>query len=395
MKSSLRLQILVISLIRIVFNTLHRMVYPYLGEFGQGFGVGLEELSKAFALRSIAGGLSPLLAFVADSRGRRAGMLIGLALIALATGVLAIWPVFPVFVLAMVLATVGYYIFVPSMQAYLGDQVPYRQRGRVLAVTEFGWSLSFILGVPLVGFLMARYGWASSFPVLAILAFLSLVVLGRLIPAEAPARVKSSRILANLRILVASPVVWAGLVFSMLMTTANESVNLVFGLWLDDAFGLRVTGLGTVAVGIGLAEFGGEALVSGLVDRLGKLASMAVGLGLNSLAAVAMIWLGNSQGWAIAMLVLFYLTFEFSLVSSLPVMTELLPAARASLMAVNLAMFAVGRAVGASLGGFLYTLRIESLPAISANAAAAVVINLAALLALALLRRWWGPETGR
>jgi MFS transporter, DHA1 family, inner membrane transport protein len=395
MKPGLRLQILVFSLIRIVYNTMHRMVYPYLGQFGQGLGVGLPELSQAFALRSLVGSFSPFLAFLADSRGRRFGMLLGLALIALASVALAVLPVFSIFILGLVLSTVGYFIFVPSMQAYLGDEVPYRQRGLVLAVTEFGWSLSFILGVPVVGFLIAQYGWSSPFPVLALLAVLSLVSLARLLPASAQMAVASSGILNQLRSILISPAAWAGLMLSVMMTTANESVNLVFGLWLNDAFGLQVTTLGLMAIGIGLAEFGGEALVGGLVDRLGKMPSIAAGLGLNGLAALALIFTGGNQSGAIAALVVFYMTFEFTLVSSLPLMTEILPGARASLMAVNIAMFSLGRAIGAGLGGWLYTLSPDHIPAISANAAAAVGFNLVALLALGLLRRWWGPETGR
>ena len=393
MKPGLRLQILVISMIRIVYNTMHRMVYPYLGEFGRGLGVGLPELSKALALRSVAGGLSPFLAFLADSRGRKIGMLTGLTLIAFGAGAIAGRPVFVVFVLGLVVATVGYHIFVPSMQAYLGDEVPYRQRGLVLAVTEFGWSLSFILGVPLMGYMILRFGWASLFPLLAVLAFISLVVLARLLPEDSTVRENlAGGIQRSLRTILASPAAWAGLGLSISMTSANEVVNLVFGLWLNDSFGLQVTALGAVAIGIGLAEFGGEILVGVLVDRLGKVTSIATGLVLNCLVALGMIWVGKNQYAAIATLVLFYLTFEFTLVSSLPLMTELLPSARASFMAVNIAMFALGRAIGAGLGGWLYVLAPQGLSNVAPNAAVAICFNLTALLALFFLQQSWVPD---
>jgi len=371
------------------------MVYPYLGVFAHGLGVGLPELSRAFALRSVAGGLSPFLAFIADSRGRRVGMLFGLGLIAVAAGILAFKPIYIIFVSCLILATVGYHIFVPSMQAYLGDEVPYRRRGLVLAITELGWSISFILGVPLVGFMIAHFGWASPFPLLALLAFLSLVFLVRLLPADPVTAENYGGIRSSLIAILTSPVALAGLAVSIAITSANEVVNLVFGLWLNDSFGLQVTALGAVSIGIGLAELGGEILVGGFVDRLGKLSSISGGLGLNCLAALGVIFLGKNQFGAIASLIVFYLTFEFTLVSSLPLMTELLPKARASLMAVNIAMFAMGRAVGAGLGGWLYTLSPQNLPPVSSNAMAAIIFNMFALLALYFLRRWWNPQAAQ
>jgi predicted MFS family arabinose efflux permease len=179
------------------------------------------------------------------------------------------------------------------------------------------------------------------------------------------------------------------------MTAGNEIVTLVFGLWMEQDFGLQITALGLVAVAIGLAELCAELLVGTWVDRLGKVRATALGLGLNALAAGSFLFVGHSSIGAVVVLLLFFLTFEFSLVSSLPMMTELIPAARASMMAVNNAMFALGRALGAALGGGLYALDISPLPSIAPNVLAAVMFNLLGLAALALLHRWWTGSPGK
>ena len=70
-------------------------------------------------------------------------------------------------------------------------------------------------------------------------------------------------------------------------TIANEVVNLVFGVWMESSFGFKLTALGLVAVAIGLAEFCGELLVGGVVDRLGKVRAVALGL----LANCVRLWL--------------------------------------------------------------------------------------------------------
>jgi predicted MFS family arabinose efflux permease len=80
-------------------------------------------------------------------------------------------------------------------------------------------------------------------------------------------------------------------------------------------------------------------------------------------------------------LFVFYLSFEFTIVSALPLMSEALPALRATVMASTVASFSIGRAIGAGIGPLLFTR--WSFPA---NAAAAVLFNLSALLLLSRLK---------
>jgi predicted MFS family arabinose efflux permease len=63
------------------------------------------------------------------------------------------------------------------------------------------------------------------------------------------------------------------------------------------------------------------------------------------------------QGLAIALggVVLFVLTFEFAIVSLIPLATEVAPQARASLLSLNLLAFSLGRMAGAATGGWLWT----------------------------------------
>ena len=41
------------------------------------------------------------------------------------------------------------------MQAYVGDAVPYERRGRVMSLLEISWSLSWFVGIPIAGFVIA------------------------------------------------------------------------------------------------------------------------------------------------------------------------------------------------------------------------------------------------
>jgi predicted MFS family arabinose efflux permease len=77
---------------------------------------------------------------------------------------------------------------------------------------------------------------------------------------------------------------------------------------------------------------------------------------------------------------LFYITFEYVLVSHIPLMTEVMPSARATLLSFNVTGHSLGRMIGALVATFIYQ-RFGFLPV----ALTAILFNLFALLALAEL----------
>ena len=361
---------------RIITSIGYRMIYPFLSAFSRGIGVDLPAMSLAITARSLVSTLGPLLSTFTDRSGRKRGMLVGLAIFSLSLFIVVLWPVYPAFFAALVLSTLGAYVFAPSMQAYVGDRVPYEKRGRVIGLTELSWSFSFIAGIPLVGFLIARTGWVSPFILLGGLGLLALGLIAWRLPGDAPATAPTHSLRQNFRQILTHPAVQAVLVMSMLIATANESVNLVFGLWMEDSFGLQLAALGAASVVIGLSELGGEGASSAFVDRIGKERAVTAGLVLNALAAVLMTLLGRSTTGALVGLFLFYLTYEFTIVSSLSLVSAVYPQGRGTLMALNLVALALGRALGAVLSTQLY------LVSMTACTIAAAGINLLAVLAL-------------
>jgi len=344
----------VIVLARIVFNSAIRMVYPFLPVFSRSLGVDIKTLSSAVSLRSAAGALGPFLASVADSRSRKTGMLFGVLLFTIGVGVIAIKPTFPMFVLFLILSLVGNLVFVPAMQAYFGDWIPYRQRGLVMSLTEYGWSLSFLIGVPLIGFLIARYNWWSPFPFLTGLGVFFFLALFFILPGNSDTPTIKPNIFRNIKSILTHPPALAGIMIAILISCSNELVNLIFGVWLEDTFAVQISALAMASAVIGFAELGGEAIVSLIVDKLGKKRSVFFGISLNAIACLSLPLLSQNLIGAYLGLFFFYLTFEFTLVSSIPMMSELYPPARATMLSLNIAGMAIGRAVGAQLSPFLY-----------------------------------------
>ena len=114
--------------LRTIFNTMHRMLYPFLGTFARGLGVDITAMSFVLTGRSLAGAFTPFIASVSDQRGRRFGMLAGTALFTLSVTLIAVWPSLWMLSAALIMALLGKYMFDPAMQAYFGDRIPYQQR---------------------------------------------------------------------------------------------------------------------------------------------------------------------------------------------------------------------------------------------------------------------------
>ena len=364
------------AFIRTIFNTAYRMAYPFLGVFARALGVDIETMSLALTARSIGGGLIPFITPLTSRRGHKFGMLFGLGLFTLSMGVVVFFPSFPALAISMFFATLAKYIFDPAMQAHLSETTPSERRGRVIAITELGWSLSFILGIPITGFLIASFGWMSPFPLLMGLGGLTFILIFLRISSDETRVSAPASVWMNFRLIFSYAPALAGLSVGLWATVANEVISLIFGIWLEDSFGLKIAALGASAAVIGFSELGGEGLVALLYDKLGKDRAVGFGLVANSIAALLLPLLGKSTFGALLGLFLFYITFEFTLVSVVPMMTEVMPTARATLMSFNVAALSLGRAIGAPVGTLLYRFGFSSV------ALGAVFFNLIALFAL-------------
>jgi predicted MFS family arabinose efflux permease len=374
-------QLLIFMILRTILNTMHRMVYPFLAVFARGLGVEYTTLSFVVTLRWLIGMFAPVLGAIADQRGRRFGMLLGIFLFIAGMTLVVIAPSFWTFSIALVLAILSKYLFDPSMQAYFGDRIPYERRGTALAITEGSWSLAFVAGVPLMGWLIDRFGWNAPFPLLAGLGLVMFIVVWRILPHNDHASRQSADTSAkNVRAVLTNLPALAGISIALWASAANELVNLVFGIWLEDSFGLKIAALAGASAVIGLSELSGEGLVALTTDRLGKPRALTLGLIGNILASLLLPVVGRTEVGALVGLFLFYITFEYVLVSHIPLMTEVMPNARATLLSFNVTGHSLGRMIGALVATFIYQ-KFGFFPV----ALTAILFNVLALLALAEL----------
>ena len=384
----------VILVARTSLNISFRIVYPFLPSIARGLDISLAATSGLVTLRQVAGLTAPVLGPLADLRSRRSIMELALLIFSLAGLLLAGIGTLPAAAIAFTLCGLAKILYDPTMHAYVGDTVPYPERARAIGLVELAWSGSWLIGVPAAGFLIERFGWRAPWAALFGLGLLSLAITRIWLPAgrRPQGRTERRRVIAMLlttwRDLLRRRRVVVLLLISLLMTTAVEAPFIVYGAWLETDFGLSLSTLGLASIVVGLAELGGEFGTALLTDRLGKRRSVLLGLaGLTAslLLLPALAWLGLVA--ALGGVVLVTLSFEFAIVSLLPLVTELVPEARASLLSLNMTAFSLGRILGAVMGGWLWQGQAGAIALNSvAGAACALLAALLMLLGMAELK---------
>ena len=368
---------------KFILNTARRFVYPFAPVLSRGLGVPLTAITSLIALNWAAGSLAIFAGPLADRLGYRLMMITGMVLLAVGLLVSGLLPLYAVVLVALFLAALGKAVFDPAMQAYVSDHVPYRRRGLVIGILEFSWAGSALLGIPALALIIDRFGWRSPFFVMGLLAVLGIALLVLLVPP-----VKRDH--AGSRSSIDLKTAWqevlrkrsarGALAFIFLVSAANDTLFVVYGAWLENAFGLSIVALGLGTGTIGLAELLGETLTATLADRIGLKRSVMTGLTICIILYVLLPLVSQTIFMAFASLFLIFVTFEFVAVTSVSMATELLPRARATMMATFMGAAGLGRVAGALIGGPVWLFG-----GIFATGIAAALIS-----ALALVSLWWG-----
>ena len=381
--SQLTLSIVVTTLCRLVLNTARRFAYPFAPALSRGLGVPLTAITSLIAVNQATSVLGLFFGPLADRLGYRLMMLTGMALLAGGMFAGGFFPFYGVILVALFLAGLGKSIFDPALQAYISERVPFHRRGLAIGILEFAWAGSTLLGIPLIALLIDHLGWRAPFFVMGGLGILGILALSILL--EKTGQKKASTHSLPLfwgawQQLLQERAALGALSYAFWISVANDNLFVVYGAWLEKQFSLSIVALGFGTAIIGMAELAGESLTAALADRLGLKRSVIGGLTACVICYGVLPFLGHSLSMAWTGLFLVFLTFEFTIVASLSLFTELVPKSRATMMASYLALAGIGRVMGALVGGPIWL----------AGGIQATTLVSAAISGLALASLVWG-----
>ena len=382
-QSGLVKQIIALALFKLLLNTGRRFVYPFAPVLSRTLTVPLTAITSIMAANQFTSILGLFCGPLADRLGYRAMMRYGLGALCIGMLLCGLFPVYWVVFVGLVVASLGKTIFDPAVQAFIGQNVPFQRRGRVIGSVEVSWAGSTLIGIPLLGLVIANSNLGVSFFLLSFLGLLGLVSIGRIIPLDKKKTGTGKGavgLLSSLKKLMKNRHAAGMLGFGFWISIANDCLFVVYGAWFEQAFHVSLVTLGFSTVAIGAAELCGESLTAIFADRLGLKRAIILGLVLAIFCYFLLPVIGNTFSLAMIGMFLVFLTFEFTMVSSFSLSTELMPEARATMMAGFYAASGVGRMVGVLIGAILW----------QAGGITAVAWTAACLSGLGLLSFLWG-----
>lgn len=373
-------QLLAVLFFRLLLNTGRRFVYPFAPTLSRTLEVPLTAITSVVATCQFAALLGFFSGPLADRLGYRAMMRTGLGLLAGGMLLCATAASFWWLAVGLVIASLGKIVFDPAIQAFIGQRIPFARRGRVIGAVEMAWAGSTLIGIPALGVVIEGFGMASAFWLLALLGAFGWLLVAWVIDKDELRPQKAGRpaIFSSLLSLVRHRPALGMLLFGFFISLANDSLFVVYGAWFEQAFQTSVATLGFSTVAIGAAELLGELITAFYADRIGAKRAVVLGLSLAIAAYLLLPLIGHSLPMAMAGLFAVFLAFEFTIVASFSLSTELLPEARATMMSGFYAVAGLGRMIGVLVGGGLW--QVGGIGAVSLVAALLTSLGLLALL---------------
>ena len=346
----IRRNITAVTAARLVTNACYRFAPPFLAIIAKGFDASIEDIGIAVAISELTGLTSPMAGRLVDRLSHRTSMLLGLVGTALGCMIAALAPNLFTFGVGIAVLALTKQSFDLGLGSWIADHVKYEQRGRIVGLTETSWALGLLVGVSAMGLITAVSSWRVAYWVgIAMLAWFVLVI-GRRVNAQprathvhvhgAPRRITGHA--------------WFAVATMFCIMASAQNLFVTFGAWLEDDFGFGAARISAIGFLVGGIELFASTSSARLTDRWGKERSIAIGALVIAPAGIVLALGGSNLVVGVAAIVIYFMGFEFSVVSLLPVATQLVPNNPGAGLGWVLGAGTVGRAVMAPIATTTY-----------------------------------------
>jgi multidrug resistance protein len=294
---------------------------------------------------------------ISDRYGRRSLIIAGLFILVLSSLASMLSPSFTILLLSRILSGLGAAAVAPAVFAAVGDFFPYDERGRAYAWLVSATTMAVVVGIPVGSLLAGAFSWRWMFGILSLVFLILSVLMVNKLPQESrPRDTEEAGItpfLAGFKKVLRNPSAIAALFASLLFGLFWNGWATYNGAFFIETLQISTENLAPIYTLQGLAILSASQIGGFLSDRFTK-KSMAV------LAMIACGFLiavlsnfGNTLPLAILLNTIMVLPAGMRFVSGNALVSELVPSARGTLMAMNASSFDFGSLIGASLGSFI------------------------------------------
>lgn len=334
-----------------VYNGL--VMNPVLEQIAHEFGTSTGTAGLVVAAYGAPGVAVAVLAGpYSDRIGRKPFLVFGPLIMGLSTLAAAVAPSLALIVVARIASGVGAAVIFPNVNAIIGDTFPYRERGSVLSTTISMNTLASIVGVPIAGIIAELLSWRLSLAIVGALAVIAAIVLLFKLD-RAPGQNDGTKIRALYARILHDRSAVAAIASSFLGALFWFTWVTYLVVFFQHTFGLSEGLASTVALTMGLGVLIGSQIGGRLGDRIGHRRIVA---GSVVLSGVLLLIQTNL---ALPLVATALLNLALSTVigarfaTNQALMSEQVPEARGTMLALSSAVGSTALVVGATVGGLL------------------------------------------
>lgn len=334
-----------------VYNGL--VMSPVLEPLAREFGISTGTAGLAVAAYGAPGiAVAVLAGPYSDRIGRKPFLVIGPAIMGLATLAAALAPSFGFLVAARIASGVGSGVIFPNANATVADTFPFRERGRAIAAVIGMNTLASVVGIPIAGIVAEATSWRVSLLIVGTFALIAALVVQLRLP-NAQGTNREARIRALYALIVRDRSAIGIIASSFLGALYWFTWATYLVVFFQRTFSLNEGLASTVALTQGVGVIIGSQIGGRLGDRLGhrRIVAGAIVTSASILFVVTNVPLPLVVVALLNLLLSCVIGARFATNNAL--MSEQVPEARGTMLALSASVASMAIVVGATLGGLM------------------------------------------
>ena len=334
-----------------VYNGL--VMSPVLEQMAREFGITTGTAGLVVAAYGAPGIAVALIAGpYSDRIGRKPFLVIGPLVMGISTIASAVAPTFALIVAARIASGVGASVLFPNVNATVADIYPFRERGKAVATVIGLNTMASVVGVPVAGIVAEATSWRVSVAFVGVLAIVASGVLFLRMP-NAQGTNRESRVRALYALILRDRSAVAAIISSMLGALFWFTWATYIVVYFQRTFFLSEGLASTVALTQGLGVLVGSQIGGRLGDRVGHRRIVAGAIVITGFLLLLQTNLPLPLFATAALNLLLSAVIGARFATNNVLMTEQVPEARGTMLALSASVQSLAIVLGASVGGLL------------------------------------------
>ena len=334
-----------------VYNGL--VMSPVLESIAREFGISTGTAGLVVAAYGAPGiAVAVLAGPYSDRIGRKPFLVIGPFVMGVATLVASFVPTFGLIVAARICSGIGSAVIFPNVNATVADTFPFRERGKAIAAVIGMNTMASVAGVPIAGIVAEATSWRVSVGLVGVLSIVASAVLFVRLP-HAQGTNRETRIRALYALILGDRSAVAAITSSFLGALFWFTWATYIVVFFQRVFGLSQGLAATVALTQGLGVLIGSQIGGRLGDRIGHRRIVAGSVVISGF----LLFLQTNLGLPLVATAVINLVLSGVIgarfATNNALMTEQVPEARGTMLALSASVASIAIVVGATVGGLM------------------------------------------